>query len=209
LLVRAFGLCALLDDFVVRRTEQACVELVEGEILEGKLTPEAPGSMEHYLTVISKKTASLFALACELGAHQAQASADAKAAMRSFGLNAGIAFQIVDDILDITADEDLLGKPSGTDLKQRSPSLINILWLASGDQRAFEFFAKPSPSLEESQIARDYLRESQIVVTAREHAKHYAGLASQALMSQASQANDAVTLKRLSALVEYTLSRVL
>ena len=71
LLVRAFGLCALLDDFVVQRTEQACVELVEGEILEGKLTPSNPASFPHYLNVVSKKTASLFALACELGGHQA------------------------------------------------------------------------------------------------------------------------------------------
>ncbi len=207
LLARAFGLCAHLDIFVIEATEQASVELTEGEILEGTLAPGELRSMEQYLQVVARKTASLFALAATVGSYLAGAGEKNVALMREFGVNAGIAFQMVDDILDITADEDLLGKPSGTDLKQKTPSLINILWLLSGETKAREFFDLPAPTFAEAHEARNYLRSSPIVERARELAADYGARAKAALVEIEHPNMRPMAVRDLAALVDFTLER--
>ena len=127
--------------------------------------------------------------------------------MRDFGYNAGIAFQVVDDILDVTADEDLLGKPCGTDLKQKTPSIINILWLASGDPEAHRFFATPTPTESESREAAHQLRQSPIVDEARRIAERYAENARKALSEIAHDSIDTAVRQDLISLVDFTLER--
>jgi len=207
LLVRAFGLCALLDDFTVTRTEKACVELTEGELLEGTLSPGRELSLEEYSIIVKKKTASLFSLATEIGAHYAGCSENTRENMRRFGELAGIAFQMVDDILDITADEDLLGKPAGTDLKQRTPSLINVLWLESGDARAVDFFSKETLDERDVPQARDYLASSEILPKSKEIAENLAQEALGILEQLPEMSVDLEVLAGLRALVEYTIER--
>ncbi len=207
--VRAFGLCAHLGPFIVSATERACVELTEGELEEGKLSPQAPQNFEKYLQTVSKKTGSLFSLSCAIGAHCAGASAEQASCMARFGQHAGIAFQMIDDILDVTADEDLLGKPSGTDLKQKTPSLLNILWLASGDESAERFFSLESPSDAETKEALALLRESEVIGAARETAKKYAAFAKAELDTLPADIIDAAAKKRLLTLLDFTLERCL
>ncbi|HQH26971.1 MAG TPA: polyprenyl synthetase family protein [Oligoflexia bacterium] len=206
---RAYGLCAHLDSFIVSETEQACVALSCGELIEGKLSLERPVSVEQYLDIAEKKTAVLFALAALAGAHLAGAHREDVEAMRRFGLQSGIAFQIADDILDITADEDLLGKPPGTDLRQKTPSLINVLWLLSGDARAKEFFAQPNPALDSCHNARKHLQQSNVLLECRSMAKEYASQARSALQNlcrtDVARANSA----NLLAMVEYIIERSL
>lgn len=213
LLVRAFGLCAHLDDFVVEATEQACVELTEGEILETKLTSLNPMNFNTYEQIVGKKTASLFALAAKLGAYLAHTSNDAIVALTEFGYYSGIAFQMIDDILDITANEDLLGKPSGTDLRQHAPSLINVLWLLSGEKTARDFFASFPPSASQVQNAASYLKTSPILTQAQALAKQYANKANAALSrlpsGSVAESVDQETRNQLFAIVEYTLERCL
>ena len=209
LLVKAFGLCARLDPYIIERTEQACIELTEGEVLEGKLEPSRTLSIEGYLDIISKKTASLFSLASAVGAYSAGADAEHVERLSRFGHAAGMAFQMVDDILDVTADEDLLGKPSGTDLKQRTPSLVNMLWLDSGDPSASAFFQQAEPSGEACQAAVSYLRSSTVIEEARGMATQTAENARQLLEALPPAAVCADTRSKLLALIEYTLQRCL
>lgn len=209
LLVRAFGLCAHLDDFVVEATEQACVELTEGEILETKLSATCPMDFNTYERIVGKKTASLFALAAKLGSHLAHTSHDSILALTDFGYYSGVAFQMIDDILDITANEDLLGKPSGTDLRQHAPSLVNVLWLLSGDQAAKDFFSSFPPSLSQVQNAASYLKTSPILTQAQALAKQYANKANAALSRLPSESINQETRNQLFAIVEYTLERCL
>jgi geranylgeranyl pyrophosphate synthase len=75
-------------------------------------------SRERYYETIAAKTAALFVLACESGAILGEAPLEATTALRQFGQNLGLAFQIIDDILDLTGDEAVLGKPVGSDLRQ-------------------------------------------------------------------------------------------
>jgi octaprenyl-diphosphate synthase len=207
--VRAFGLCAHLGELVVRRTEEACVELTEGEILEGSLSPDRVLLFEEYERIVSKKTGSLFALAALVGAHYGGASTDEIEIAAHFGRMAGIAFQMIDDVLDVVADETLLGKPSGTDLKQQTPSLVNVLWLESGDERAREFFSETHPSPELVRAALAHLRSSAVIHEARGYASGYAGQAKAALNRLSKERTEARIRRHLEGLLDYTLVRCL
>ena len=207
LLARAFGLCSKLDRFIIEHTEQACVELTEGELLEGTLDPTTGKSFEDYLTVIEKKTASLFLLASAVGAHVAGAEQDSVNRLTKFGRLAGVAFQMVDDILDVVADEDLLGKPTGTDLRQKTPSLVNCLWLDSKDPVGLEFFENPLPTSEQALVAAKYLRNSTIVSKARKIATDYSNLAKQQLQDIDDKKLNPVVRDNLITLLDYTLLR--
>ncbi len=207
--VRAFGLCAHLGELVVRRTEEACVELTEGEILEGALSIDRPFAFQEYERIVSKKTGSLFSLSTLVGAYYGGANENEIEVMRRFGRYAGIAFQMIDDVLDVVADETLLGKPSGTDLKQQTPSLVNVLWLQSEDPRAKEFFSKPSPTTQEVAETVTYLRSSQVIAQARSMSRGYAARAKSELDGLASDRINPRVKMHLAALLDYTLARCL
>ncbi|MDD2942040.1 MAG: polyprenyl synthetase family protein [bacterium] len=209
LLVKAFGLCATLDRFVITSTERACIELTEGELLEGHMTAESGFALEQYLDVIRKKTASLFHLSCSVGAHIAGAEESRVAAMGMFGEQAGIAFQMIDDILDVVADEDLLGKPVGTDLRQKTPSLVNLIWLNSFPEEAKKFFSIPEPSAEDCRLAVEWLRNSSVISEARAMARQWADDAKASLKTAATGASDTSPATQLEWLLEYTLNRCL
>lgn len=97
---------------------QAATALVEGETLQASAVKNDNLSREIYMQIISLKTAALFRAAAVIGAKLASAGREEIAALSEFGFNVGLAFQIVDDILDLTADEETLGKTSGLDVQQ-------------------------------------------------------------------------------------------
>ncbi len=209
LFARAFGLCASLDSFIIRETEKTCVELTDGELIEGKLDLKRNLSFQDYETIVEKKTAALFSLAALSGAYLAGAKPADVEKMRLYGRSMGIAFQMVDDLLDVTADEKLLGKPPGTDLKQRTPSLVNVLWLATGDKQAKEFFSNANPSSEQCNAALQTLKSHRILEECRRHARTYAEEAKRHLLSLEKENLDAPTKNHLFALVDYTLERAM
>lgn len=207
--VRAFGLCAHLGELVVRKTESACVELTEGEILEGNLTLERSLTLKEYENIVTKKTGSLFSLATAVGSYYGNASLEDIETLSSFGRLSGIAFQMIDDVLDVVADEDLLGKPSGTDLKQQTPSLTNILWLQSGDRFAEEFFSLKSPTPQQVHLAIQALRASPVIEESRDIASKYATQAKAQLMKVQGSNIDESIRSHLISIVDYTLARCL
>lgn len=160
LLTRAFGLCARLDDTVIAATEQACIELVEGEALETPLHIDSH-TIDSSLVIANRKTASLFRLGAFCAAHLTNAEQKSIASASEFGQALGVAFQIIDDILDVQSDEKTLGKPPGIDILERKPSMVNILWLASGSTRANRLLQPPEDSTSEAHFVRDSLEEIQ------------------------------------------------
>lgn len=90
---------------------------------EARLIDEAD-----YFLRIAGKTASLFAMCCEGAAIVSEQSDDQRGALRSYGMNLGLAFQIADDVLDFVGDERDLGKPAGNDLRQGTVTLPVIMW---------------------------------------------------------------------------------
>ena len=97
---------------------KSATALVEGETLQASAVKNSTFTREIYMQIIALKTAALFRAAATIGAKLAQASPSQTRALSSFGFNLGLAFQIVDDILDLVADETQLGKTAGIDIEQ-------------------------------------------------------------------------------------------
>jgi octaprenyl-diphosphate synthase len=212
LLTRAFGLCAKLDDTIITATEQACIELVEGEALETLLHQETH-SRATSLTIAHRKTAALFRLAAFCAAHIAQQPHEVCERLSAFGQSLGVAFQIIDDILDVTSDEATLGKRPGLDITERKPSLVNVLWIESGDPEAKRLLSAPqSPEDERAFAAKaiEFLRTSAIITEAKQLAVDHAEAARDELYhawslssAQASPYPDA-----LNAVIDFALERL-
>jgi geranylgeranyl pyrophosphate synthase len=90
----------------------------EGQIMETAAADDPSRSVDHYLAVIERKTAALFEAACELGAATSAVSGDDRDALAKYGRNLGLAFQIVDDVLDLVGDPQITGKEPGSDLRE-------------------------------------------------------------------------------------------
>ena len=114
---------------VVRRFAETIMELASGEIIEFFNTFNPKQEMDRYYDRIYRKTATLFCTAAESGAVLSGANEEQVQALRDYGYNIGMAFQIVDDLLDIQGNEAEMGKPVGNDLLQGVLTLPTILLL--------------------------------------------------------------------------------
>jgi octaprenyl-diphosphate synthase len=109
-------------------------EICDGEVLQLQALGNLDLPLETYVEIARKKTASLFAASAQCGAIMGGGSACEIAALHDFGECFGIAFQMKDDLLDMTADERSLGKPAGNDLTERKMTIPLIAALAAGDR---------------------------------------------------------------------------
>jgi heptaprenyl diphosphate synthase len=130
LLARASEIAASLGTEVAGLLAATIGRLCEGEIGELRSAFNRARTQESYLDSISGKTASLFATACRIGAIVAGLPRDQIDALTTFGESYGMAFQIVDDVLDLTSTEAELGKPAGHDLLEGVYTLPVLLTLA-------------------------------------------------------------------------------
>ncbi|MDQ3915066.1 MAG: polyprenyl synthetase family protein [Actinomycetota bacterium] len=97
---------------------RAIAEVCEGQIAETEAAGDPARPVEDFLDTIGKKTGALFRASCDLGAATSGAPAGLRAALVDFGSHLGLAFQMVDDLLDLTGDPKATGKTPGTDLKE-------------------------------------------------------------------------------------------
>jgi len=114
---------------VIKRFAQTLEIISVGELNQIFSAFNLEQTYQHYLQRISRKTASLFTIATESGAILSQAPEKSIKALADYGHNLGIAFQIVDDILDYTSTEEEMGKPIGSDLAQGTLTLPGMLLL--------------------------------------------------------------------------------
>ena len=118
-----------------RLADVALQQLWEGQMAELEGVFYLDRDEQTYIASIARKTAALWRLSCELGAHAAQADERQCAALATYAQESGIAFQIVDDVLDIVADEAAIGKPRGADIRAGVVTLPLIHALAHHPQR--------------------------------------------------------------------------
>src|SRR5215467_5288861 len=104
-------------------------KMTEGELLQLTLLGRTDISEEQYFDVIARKTAFLFSACCEIGSLLGGATPTRQKMLRDYGMNLGIAFQLIDDVLDFTSSPDVLGKPAGADLVEGKVSLPLIFLL--------------------------------------------------------------------------------
>ncbi len=133
MLARAAELGASLGMPVLRLQTTTLARLVRGQLME-TVRPDTADPMAFCLEVMADKSASLFAMAVELGARVAEAPEDVCVALRTYGEHLGIAFQLVDDVLDIVGGPS--GKTPGTDLRAGVVTVPVLHALAEGDAAA-------------------------------------------------------------------------
>ncbi|MFC1872471.1 polyprenyl synthetase family protein [Chloroflexota bacterium] len=114
---------------VIKLFSHTLAVISSGEINQYQSAFNADQTREEYFRRIFRKTASLFSLATEAGAVLSRAPEEGVTALREFSENMGIAFQVVDDILDFIGNEQILGKPVGSDLSQGTLTLPAIMFL--------------------------------------------------------------------------------
>lgn len=137
---RAFELMVEAGDLrVLEILSRASSVIVEGELMQLETQNNPDTTLDDYLRVIDAKTAELFAAAAEAGAVIAGCGPRDCAAMRAFGRELGLAFQLVDDVLDYTGKNDALGKNTGDDFREGKMTMPLVIALSEsgGDWTAF------------------------------------------------------------------------
>jgi octaprenyl-diphosphate synthase len=209
LYIRSMAMALTQDTLeVVRLLCDVTLRMIEGELYQLTKTGDAAITEEEHFEIIRRKTAYLFSGCAEIGGLLGNCTPDQRAALRDYGFDLGIAFQIVDDVLDYTAEESALGKPIGGDLREGKVTLPVILLLRSAGAEALalvqRIIADRTVSPEDWRRVRKLLSDHGAVDAAFDRAVAHADHAKQRLASafSASAERDG-----LLALTDYVLSR--
>ena len=174
LFIKAFEFAGKFDETIVQWTADACALLTEGEMLQGFFNRNRAVTLDDYVEIVKRKTASLFQTGAKIGAYLAGANAPLVDETERYGLNMGIAFQMVDDILDVVGHSELLGKPTGMDLRDGNPALPIILALNESQPAVCEAFERSRPTDNQITIALDAIKAGSAIQQAKSLSKSYA-----------------------------------
>ncbi len=186
LYIKSMSMALTADDLrVIKILADITLKMIEGELIQQRRVGDISVTADEHLEIIRRKTAHLFAGCGLTAAVLAGSGPEGERSLRDYGMNLGMAFQLVDDLLDFTADEKTLGKPVASDLREGKLTLplIYLLELGSSPHRS-----KVEAILEDRDFSRVSSRE--IVALLREHrtlertydlARHYAESARRAL----------------------------
>jgi octaprenyl-diphosphate synthase len=185
----------------------AAAVIAEGEVMQLGAAKNTATTEDEYLAVIRAKTAELFAAACEVGPVLTQRSKAEAAACRSFGMNLGIAFQLVDDVLDYGGKSAKLGKNIGDDFREGKITLPVVLSFRRGSESERVFWTR---SLEQGEITDSDLETAVgLMIKHRaledtiKRAQHYGAIARDAL----ALFPDSEMKHALEAAVEFCIAR--
>jgi len=176
LFARAFELMVSTGDLeILLMLSSASARITEGEVMQMSMAGAPDSKMEDYISVITNKTAILFAAAAEAGARAGQASGSICQAMHDYGLALGRAFQICDDALDYGTDSDVMGKQCGDDFYDGKITMPVILAWQDSTAKERDFWTRTLGKQEyhegDLQMARDILSRHHAVERALAHAK--------------------------------------
>jgi Geranylgeranyl pyrophosphate synthase len=206
LFARASAVLASLADDVNRLTGDAMVTLCDGEVQEVSNAYDLDLSEREHLAILARKTGTLFALPCRVGAALGEVGAPVADALAVYGRNLGLAFQLIDDALDVTGAAAETGKAEGTDLREGVYGLSLLRALQRRDAAARQIRATLEQiSLSEGEVQRvlSLVRESGVVESVLQTAREFAAQARRALdILPAGEAKE--SLDRLTA---YAVSR--
>ncbi len=191
------------NPYVIKLFSHTLATISSGEINQYRSAYQVSQTREQYIRRIAAKTASLFCLSTESGAILGKAPEKSVQALKDYGYNLGIAFQIVDDVLDFVGTEEILGKPVGSDLAQGTLTLPAMLLLERYPQdnpvkRIFE-----SRDKKYIQTAIEMIRNSSIVPECYKIAAEYCSKACRSLNTLP----DNPTRQALTELADFVINR--
>jgi heptaprenyl diphosphate synthase len=126
--------------------------LVIGQIKETQGKSEGLSQIDHYMKVVADKTGSLIATSARFGALLSGASIQTVEVLTKFGEKIGVAFQVADDLLDISSNETASGKTPGTDLKEGIPTLVTLYVIAANNPADKDLISKLNGPISESEL---------------------------------------------------------
>jgi octaprenyl-diphosphate synthase len=208
LYLKSMSLALTQDDLaIIRLLCDVTLRIVEGEIYQLTKNGDADLSEAEHFEIVQSKTAYLFAGCARIGGMLGPITRDQQEALWQYGLNIGMAFQIVDDLLDFTGEEGALGKPVGGDLREGKLTLPVIHMRDRGGPRAAALLRKVvearEVSLEDWDEIRSLLAQTRSIEYASRVASDYVERAKKTLYSfPSSDARDALMF-----LPDYVVSR--
>ena len=140
---------------ILKVLSSTTTRMAEGEVLQLLKDSDVETTERDYLSVVTNKTASLISVACQIGAILGKVSAEKEKALAGYGMDVGIAFQLVDDCLDYTSSNEELGKAIGNDLKEGKITLplIHVIKNAAASEREEILTAIKADDLKNSQLS--------------------------------------------------------
>jgi octaprenyl-diphosphate synthase len=186
LLGQAFCMMVDVGDLPsLRILSRAAAVIAEGEVMQLAAAKNTATTEDDYLTIINAKTAALFSAAAEVGATIADRPPEQRAALRSYGKNLGLAFQLVDDALDYSGEQACLGKAIGDDFREGKITLPVILCFRRGDEgeRAFWTRTLSAGDIKDDdfETAVACMEKHKAIDATFERARHYGEMARDAL----------------------------
>jgi octaprenyl-diphosphate synthase len=208
LYIKSMGMALTVDSLeLVRLLCEVTLRMIEGELYQLTKTGVVDLTEEEHLEIIRRKTAYLFGGCGQIGAILGDLPEAQQLALRDYGFNLGIAFQLVDDLLDYTADEEVLGKPVGGDIREGKMTLPAIYLLQQDSGRARPLLESMVQDRSFSPDAwaelRGLMAEHQVIEKAYERAVSFAEAAKQQLATFPPTPE----IDALRALPDYVLSR--
>ena len=208
LFARTAGLIAEIEDFRIDRLfSETVAHVCEGTILELLSARQADVTVESYIDRISRKTARLMSSCCKGGALIGGGNEAQVALLEQYGLNLGISFQIIDDVLDYVGAEDVIGKPAGNDLRQglvTLPLIYAMRYQQNGHaERVEQILRAETPIDTEVRDVVTWVAGSPAIGEALDLARHYSARAS-ALLSEFPASPDREVLEQL---VDFVVDR--
>jgi octaprenyl-diphosphate synthase len=149
---------------ILRILSDATLRMIEGEILEIEQDGDVGIRQEQHIELIRRKTADLFSACMRIGAVLGDVGREREEALARYGQNLGICFQMVDDLLDLTADEKTLGKPVASDLREGKVTLPIIFLIQEGGKEAASLITTVVKDRGFGRVSLD-----QVLRAAREH----------------------------------------
>ena len=165
---------------VMDRLAWITLRMTEGEMIQTRFVGRLDLSIDEYMDLIERKTAVLFGGCCELAGILSGVDAATERALRQYGVHIGLAFQIVDDMLDFTGDPAILGKPTASDLREGKATLPVLDLLRTGPSRGRELaaaIAAGNAGEDDGAELIALLHESGALERAEERARFHAELA--------------------------------
>ncbi len=163
----------------------AAAVIAEGEVLQLAASKDTSTTEDAYLAVIGAKTAALFAAAAEIGAVIADRPKEEHRALHSFGRNLGLAFQLVDDALDYSGQQALLGKHIGDDFREGKITLPVVLSFRRGDEEERAFWKRSMQEGDQTEADLEHavalMEKNDALADTIKRAHHYGAMARDAL----------------------------
>ncbi|MFV1956731.1 MAG: polyprenyl synthetase family protein [bacterium] len=205
---RAFSILVEIGHLdILQAISAATTSMARGEVLQLLRSYSTATTVEEYVEVITGKTASLISGSCRAAGYLANFDDGVLGALEHYGLNLGLSFQIVDDLLDYTAEKGVFGKTAGKDFlegKVTLPVILLLEALGSGSRREVaDIFLKETPDPDDFEKVREMMNQEGVFDRTRKIAKQYSDTAS----AELAVSPESASRTSLEAMAEYVVYR--